>query len=127
VNAAGEAVQIATTEPCDDARMKWILAVLALAAVACSSPTVAGPPVTSTCQGDADCELVNGLPPRCCSRCEPSAMTKSAAAAARATCAATAKDQPDYFSRCPHLSCPCTRSTARCKASACVVETGPCG
>lgn len=95
-------------------------------ALACAAPSPSPPPPSSVCQSDADCELVSAPPPRCCSRCEPTAMTRAAAEAAGKQCRALEKAGGDYVSRCPHLSCPCTRSTARCAEQKCVLESRPC-
>jgi hypothetical protein len=84
-------------------------------------------PITHTCNADADCELVSGAPPNCCSTCASTVMTVSEAAQANGQCRAIAKAEPDYFSRCPHLDCACVKTTAACKDHACVALTGPCG
>jgi hypothetical protein len=81
---------------------------------------------TSSCTRDEDCVLVSNVPPKCCSRCSPSAMTTAQAAAANAECKRIAAGTKDYFERCPHLSCTCQTNKARCRAGACNVETSPC-
>jgi hypothetical protein len=80
----------------------------------------------AACTKDADCTLVSAAPPSCCSRCDPTAMTRADAAKAGAKCSDMEKAQPDYFKRCPHLSCMCKRSEARCRAGACVLESKGC-
>lgn len=97
--------------------------VLAVAVAACSSNAAPAAPSGPECAVDADCALVGGVPPDCCSRCGRTAMPAARALDVGATCA---KKRGDYFKRCPHLRCTCQRETARCQAGTCTVETKGC-
>jgi hypothetical protein len=111
--------------------MRWSFALACGLVIACGSPRSDAPGPTSppttgsqVCQTDADCELVNGQPPSCCSRCTATAMSKPDAERVRAECAKSRSG--DYFDRCPHLSCTCVQETARCTNGACTVESADC-
>jgi hypothetical protein len=102
--------------------MRRIAIVLVLAACGQRQPAASD----RSCQADSDCELETAAPPGCCSACAPTAVSQRQATDDRATCERVAKDQPDYFQRCPHLDCPCERGTARCDHGTCTVDVKPC-
>jgi hypothetical protein len=86
-----------------------------------AAPTGAG----TACTTDDDCELVNGVPPTCCSTCGPHVYARAEAEKLRATCAEVWKQSGDDR-RCPLLDCPCIHSSAVCRAGSCQLQESPC-
>lgn len=126
---AGSAVRDAATVSPDAAVVADPALVLADAAsIVADAAVVSADAGTATAKGscvrDADCQLVNGTPPNCCSRCRSQAVTRAEAAAIARECN---RPRPgDYHDRCPHLSCTCVKEQAVCKSGKCTVESKGC-
>lgn len=109
--------------------MRSLVIVVLVILAACDKGAARSSPgvkLETACKVDDDCALLGSMPPECCSACGPQAFTRASVEAANARCQELSKGRKDYFEHCPHLDCACQRSTARCKANTCVVETTGC-